>query len=74
MSGSKSSSRVTPPFSALSFFLLQMLWTWCQFDMTPYIQPSLCPSPQQDVTHPFHSARFDIMSFDFLIVEIVKEI
>ena len=24
-------------FSALSFFLLQMLSTWCQFDMTPYI-------------------------------------
>ena len=24
-------------FSGLSFFLLEMLWTWCQFDMSPYI-------------------------------------
>ena len=26
----------SPFFSALSFFLLQMLWTRCQFDMSPY--------------------------------------
>ena len=36
---SQSTRFLFPPFffSGLSFFLLEMLWTWCQFDMSPYI-------------------------------------